>query len=302
MKITINTSSFGVHDPAPLNQLKKNKIECSLNPHKRVLTEDEIIDLAKGVDGIIAGTEPLNARVLHALPDLKVISRCGVGVDNVDLKTAKDLGIEVFTTPNGPTAAVGELTVGMILNLLRNISVMNQELKSGVWQKRFGNLLYGKRIGIIGFGRIGQKLAQLLSSFEVDIAYSDLENIRTELATPKKEFNDLISWADIITIHTSGSKNGKAIIGVSEIEQMKRGALLVNVSRGGLVDESVLYKALVDGKLAGAALDVFEREPYDGPLKECGNVLLTPHIGSYAMEARVQMEIQAVENLIRGLT
>lgn len=301
MKVTINTSSFGQHDSTPLNQLKENRIECVLNPHKRVLTEDEIINFSKGADGIIAGTEPLNARVLKALSGLKVISRCGVGVDNVDLSAAKDLGIEVFVTPNGPTTAVGELTVGVILNLLRSISAMNQELKSGIWQKKTGNLLFGKKVGIIGFGRIGQKVAQLLLPFGVTICYSDLNRISSQLSVEKKDLNDLIAWADIITIHASSGEQGKPILGASEIDQMNTGAWVVNCSRGGLVDEAALYRALSNGKLAGAAVDVFEQEPYHGPLVECPNAVLTPHIGSYAKEARIQMEIQAVGNLIKGL-
>src|SRR3989338_996053 len=159
MKVAINTTTFGQYDPAPLEQLKARSIEYSLNPHARTLRQEEVVYLAQGMDGLIAGTEPLNEDVLNQLSGLKVISRCGAGLDNVDLKAARNLGIQVFSTPTGPTLAVAELTVGVILNLLRKVNAMNSDLKNGQWKKQMGNLLYGKRVGIIGFGRIGQKVA-----------------------------------------------------------------------------------------------------------------------------------------------
>ncbi len=301
MKITINTSSFGKYDSAPLDRLEAGHVAYTLNPYQRVLNEEEVIKLSKRADGIIAGTEPLNASVLKELSDLKVISRCGVGLDNVDLNAARDLGIEVFSTPSGPTTAVAELTVGVILDLLRKISLMNQELKSGAWKKRSGNLLYGKKVGIIGFGRIGQKVAELLLPFGVEIGYHDINKIVTTLPTNPQDLTSLLAWADIISIHLSMNKQSDSFRGEGENRQKRVGSWLVNMARRGIVDEQELYKALVSKKLAGAALDVFEQEPYDGPLKDLSQVVLTPHIGSYALEARVNMEIEAVENLIKGL-
>ena len=299
MKIVITTSSFATYDRSPLHELKKNQIEYTINPYGRKLTSSEVINLAKDADGLVAGTESLNEEVLRNLPELKVISRCGAGLDNVDLEKAKELNIKVFFTPYGPTLAVAELTLGLMLDLLRKITAMDRELRKGLWKKQMGNLLTGKKVGIWGFGRIGQKVAQLLAPLGVEIAYYDIRTV--EGAIPLKSKNELLSWADIITLHCSANADGKYAIGEAELKLMKDNAWLINASRGGLVDETALYPALQKGKLAGAALDVFENEPYAGPLCELDKVILTPHIGSYAKEGRIQMEMQAVRNLINGL-
>lgn len=304
-KIAITTTSFAKFDNHSLQLLKDSGLEVVLNPYGRKLTGDEVVELSADAVGLIAGTEPLDKSVLEKLPLLKVVSRCGVGMDNVDLEAATQLNIKVFNTPFGPTLAVAELTVGLILDLLRKTTLMDREMRAGVWKKRMGNLLNGKRVGIIGFGRIGQKTGKLLKGFGCEISYYDaaivdfnikgLKNLRIK----RLELDDLLLESDIVTIHVSG-KYEKPLLGAREIEMMKKGAWLVNVARGGVVDEGALFNSLKDGRLAGAALDVFEKEPYNGPLKELDNVILTPHIGSYAKEARVEMEMQAAKNLIKG--
>ena len=301
MKVAITTSSFGKYDTSPLDRLRREHIQYILNPYGRKLSKAEVVDLAKGVDGIIAGTETLDDWVLNKLHGLKVLSRCGVGMDNVDLDVAASMGIKVFNTPYGPTLAVAELTVGLILDLLRKVAWMDKELKSGTWKKRMGNLLFGKKIGIIGFGRIGKKVGLLLSAFETELAYCDPEPKTCAFNCDNKEFHEILNWADILTLHLSSLTNFCPIIGKKELQLMRMGSWLVNVSRGGVVDEEALYHTLRKGHLSGAALDVFAQEPYTGPLRELDNVILTPHIGSYAKEARVEMELQAVENLIEGL-
>jgi D-3-phosphoglycerate dehydrogenase / 2-oxoglutarate reductase len=299
MKIVITTSSFATYDRSPLEELEKNRIEYTVNPYGQKLTEHEVIDLAKDADGLVAGTEPLNEDVLKQLPKLKVISRCGAGLDNVDLEKAKELNIKVFSTPYGPTLAVAELTLGLMLDLLRKITIMDRELRTGVWKKQMGSLLKGKKVGILGCGRIGQKVAELLTPLEVEIAYYDICSFEGGILLMSK--NELLSWADIITLHCSANANGKPVIGEKELSLMKDSTWLINASRGGLVDEKALYSALKEGKLSGAALDVFDNEPYEGPLRSQDNVILTPHIGSYAKEGRIQMEKDAVQNLINGL-
>jgi len=299
MKIIITTSSFATYDRLPLEELERNQIEYTINPYGRKLTKDEVIDLAKDADGLVAGTELLDGDVLEQLPNLKVISRCGAGLDTVDLEKAKKLNIEVLFTPYGPTLAVAELTLGLILDLLRKITAMDRELKAGLWKKQMGNQLKGKKIGILGLGRIGQKVAELLTPLGVKIAYYDICTIEGAFNAVSK--NELLSWADIITIHRPANADGKPVIGEEELNLMKDNTWLINVSRGGMVDEDALYSALKEGKLLGAALDVFENEPYEGPLRSLDNVILTPHIGSYAKEGRIQMEKDAVQNLINGL-
>jgi D-3-phosphoglycerate dehydrogenase len=297
-KIAITTTTFGEYDKGPLNLLSRNGFQVIPNPYERKLKKDEVIKLCKDAVGIIAGTETLDADIMETLVNLKVVSRCGTGVDNVALVDADRIGIKVYNTPDAPTLAVAELTVGFMINLLRKVSQMENELKAGQWKKRMGNLLCKKRVGIKGFGRIGKKVAELLRPFGCEIAYADPFVKDGLLGLQLMSLRDMLCWADIVTIHVGV---GDRLIGEKEFQCMKKGALLINTSRGGVVDESVLYEYLKNGNLSGAALDVFEEEPYFGALKKLDNVILTPHIGSYAMEARVEMEKQAVENLLKGL-
>jgi D-3-phosphoglycerate dehydrogenase len=297
-KIAITTTSFGRYDENPLKTILANGYDVVLNPYGRKLKKDEIVTLCKDTAGIIAGTELIDAGILEKLTDLKIISRCGTGLDNIDLNAAKKLGIKVFNTPDAPTLPVAELTVGLILNLLRKINTMDLALRQDRWEKLMGNLLYGKNVGIIGFGRIGKKVAELLKHFGCKIKYYDTRVAVEGQDAERVELSELLKGSDIISIHVSTKEQ---IIGENEIEQMKKVAWLVNVSRGGVVDEETLYHALKEGHLAGAALDVFEQEPYKGNLKELDNVILTPHVGSYAKEARIKMEIEAAENLLKGL-
>ena len=218
----------------------------------------------------------------------------------VDLNTAKELGMGVFNTPSGPTLAVAELTIGLILTLLRKTQVMNAQMKQGVWQKQMGNLLYGKKAGIVGFGRIGQKVAELLLPFGVAVSYSDVCVYSGSMKVELMSLDDLLKWNDIILLHASSQRGGQYLIGKPEIALMKEGVFIVNTSRGGLIDEDALAEAIKNKHISGAALDVFSEEPYTGALKAMDEVILTPHIGSYAKEARVSMENEAVRNLLKG--
>lgn len=297
-KIVITTTSFGEHDNSFMDKFRKGGFDVVLNPYKRTVKSDELVGLAKDAVGIIAGTESITGEALAKLPKLKVISRCGAGTDNVDIEAVRRLGIKLFNTPDAPTVAVAELTVGMMLALLRNISQADRDVRNGIWKKRMGGLLAHKKIGIIGFGRIGRKVAQLLSGFSCEIGYND--PLAREDTAPFKNFSkeDLLKWADIISIHVN---SGEAILKEKDLRAMKKGALLINTSRGGAIDETALYDLLKEGHIGGAAIDVFRKEPYEGKLSQLENVILTPHVGSYAREARVNMEREAVENLLKGL-
>jgi D-3-phosphoglycerate dehydrogenase len=265
------------------------------------MTAQEVIELGADVVGMVAGTEKLDSETLKKMPNLNVISRCGAGVDNVDLAYAKDKGIRVCNTPDGPTRAVAELTIGLIINLLRHITRTNNEIVGGIWNKKMGNLLSGKKVGIVGFGRIGQNVASLLKSFGSQLAYYDVVQKESQTGVMFMSLDNLLAWSDIVSLHVSTSSSDKAMIGDNELKKMKKGSWLVNMSRGGVVDEDALYELLKKKHLCAAALDVFTNEPYNGKLCGLDNVILTAHIGSYAKEARIQMEITAVENLLKGL-
>lgn len=305
MKIAITTSSFAEFSDEPLLLLREREIEIILNPHGRALTEDEVMALLAGCSGVAAGTEPLTARLMDALPELKVVSRCGAGMDNVDLEAAGKHGIAVYNTPDAPTRAVAELSLGLALDLVRHISLMDRDLRSGVWKKRMGNLLQGARVGIIGFGRIGRATAGLFAAMGCEIGFYDpmltLPQTVGGASCAAMELPALLAWADIVSLHAARPKDGSFILDAAAIASMKPGARLINAARGGIVDEEALARALVEGRLAGAALDVFAKEPYQGPLCQVPTALLTPHVGSYAKEARILMEVETVKNLLRGL-
>ncbi len=304
MKILTSPSSIGEVGPQPFELLTQHGFQIINNPYGRKLTEDEVIDLARDCTGIVAGVEPLTRRVMDALPNLKCISRVGVGMDNVDLEYAKQKGIVVVNTPDGPTRGVAELTLAMTLSLLRKIPQADAALKNRQWKKQVGNLIVDKQIGIIGLGRIGRLVAELFRGIGNQVIGFDLypdEKWAKEKGIILSSFEEVIAQADILTLHVPGNKDKTPVIGQNELLQMKEGAFLINIARGGVVDEDALYHALMNKKLTGAAVDVFSKEPYDGPLCDLDNIILTPHLGSYAREGKLQMEIDAVKNLIEVL-
>lgn len=299
LRVLISTSSFAAADPTPLTRLEEAGCEVVLNPHGRVLTEEEVTTLLADVDGLIAGTESLTERVLAANPRLRVISRVGVGLERVDLIAAVERDVRVFVTPDAMTDAVAELTVGAMLSVLRRVPEMNAALHEGRWEKKLGSLLRGKTVGIVGLGRIGKAVALLLEPFGVRIVARDAEPDHEWAAEHGIEFMtipELVAIAEVLTVHASGKE---CIVGADDLARLPAGAVVLNPARGGLVDERALYEGLVSGRIAGCYIDTFEREPYGGPLRELPNALLTPHAGSYAREARARMELEAVENLLR---
>lgn len=300
--ILVTTSFFGKNGPEPLISLKDSGYEVVLNPKGRKLTENEALELILEHQpvGILAGVEPLTSNVLGQAIRLKAVARAGIGMDSVDLDAAKNLGISVTNTPDAPTIPVAELTVGMILSLLRKVHVSDSSIRTGQWERPMGNLLFGKTVGIVGCGRIGSRLAKYLKAFDCELLGADPacqihEDVRI------MEMDELLSGSDIVTLHLPYSAETHHFMSQTKISKIKPGSYLVNAARGGLIDENALHKALLSGHLAGAALDCFEHEPYSGRLRELKNTLLTAHIGSYAREARAMMEMQATENLLAQL-
>lgn len=300
-KILITTSSFDLHNFDRLDDLTAAGIEIIQNPLNRRLNEQEVSELiTDDVIGIIAGLEPLTANVLTNARQLKVIARCGTGLDSVDIEAARRQGILIFNTPDAPTTAVAELTVAHILGLLRHVTESDREVRSGRWSGLMGSLLKNKTVGIIGFGRIGQAVAKLITAFEANVIAFDIEKISDPLVK-QLPLDEVCAKSDIISLHVPYSAATRHLIDARAIEKMKPTALLINVSRGGVIDEDALLEALHSGRIAGAALDCFEVEPYSGPLLGIDNVHVTAHMGSYARETRNQMELDASAALVRGL-
>jgi D-3-phosphoglycerate dehydrogenase len=194
---------------------------------------------------------------------------------------------------------VAELTVALILNALRKISEMDRLMRNGVWSKLPGSLLSGKNVAIIGFGRIGQKVAALLAPFGTNIKYHDIVD-KGKAFIFEPILAELLRWADVVTLHCSPTKNAP-ILGTRELSLMKEDSILINTARGALIDENALYALLLEQPARYAALDVYQTEPYNGKLKTLTNVMLTPHIASAARETRIVMEAEAVDNCLRGL-
>jgi len=297
-KILIGPSSFAKADRTPLERLLAAGFTVIDNPYKRKITKEELIALLKDdIMGILAGLEPLDREVLSQ-SHLRVISRVGAGMTNVDLKAAKEFNIAVFNTPDGPTNAVAELTLGAMLSLLRSIPQSDQAIHMRKWVRTMGEQIEGKTIAIIGFGRIGRRVAELLAPFRAKLIAVDpyLENPQIPFcALVSMEY--ALSQADIITIHTSSDE---CLFDGTAFSLMKRGAFILNAARGKIISEKALIEALDKRIVAGAWLDTFEVEPYEGPLCNCKNVILTPHIGSFTVECRQCMENEAVSNLLKG--
>jgi D-3-phosphoglycerate dehydrogenase len=299
--ILATTSSFAREFATPRETLEGRGLKLFLNPWGRKLHPEELLELLERHQpvGLLAGTEPINREILlQAQPYLRVISRVGAGWDNVDHQTAGELGIAVFRTAGVLTQAVAELTIGMMLAALRGIPLQDRSLKGGAWQKRMGGLLQGKVVGLIGFGAIGQRVGELAQAFGSEVIYCDPQP-KSAPRAKAVSLDELLERAEIISLHVSGRQT---ILGAAELNALgNRGVILINTARGELVDEASLYDCLMDGGIGCACLDVFCQEPYQGPLCSLDNVILTPHVGSYALEARKLMEETAVTNLLEGL-
>lgn len=297
--VLIGPSSFAERDPAPRRRIEEAGFRVVDNPFKRRLTREEIVGLlSPDVIGLVAGLEPLDAEVLQH-SSLKVVSRVGSGMANVDLDAARELGIAVHSTPSGPTEAVAELTLAGLLAVARMVPDMDAELHAGRWSKRIGLQVGGKTVAIIGYGRIGRRVAELLRPFRVRTVVVDPFVAPEEApGCEVMSLDEALPIADIVSLHSSGEQ---LLIGEEQLARMKRGAILLNAARGGLLDEAAVVQALNDGRLYGLWMDTFEKEPYSGPLASCRNAVLTPHVGSYTEECRSQMETEAVENLLGAL-
>ena len=303
MRIFVSTHPFSSTSSLPMQLIKENNIELSVNEHGRKNSSEELAQDIKDAEVLIAGTEKITEEVFKNAPNLKLISRVGIGLDGIDFALCKKYGVRVAYTPDAPTMAVAELCVAMILDLARKVTYTNNNLKeNSAWNRHMGTLLYGKTVGILGMGRIGKSLVHLLSSFNVkfkvydiepDLAYGRLYNIDF---VSKEE---VLQHSDIISVNVPLKDDTYNYIALKELKLMQKHAILINTARGGIINEDDLYKALKDNIISAAAIDVFEVEPYIGNLKELDNCLLTCHMGASTIDSRTDMEVQAIEEAIR---
>jgi len=305
-KVLITTVPFGDKNSRPLDQLQAAGIEYLINPVGRKLKEDELAEMISDFDVLIAGTEPITEKVMNRAPRLKLISRVGIGLDSVDLLAAERRGIKVSYTPDAPAPAVAELTIGLMLSLLRSVHVANAQMHRGEWHRYFGRRMSEVTIGIIGAGRIGGRVLRHLAAFgSPRVLVNDLAPDHGVAPGPGLEWVDkevIYREADMISLHVPLTVNTKNMIRSEQIATMKSDALLINTSRGGIINESDLAGALRTGVIGGAAIDVFDHEPYNGELATLDRCLLTSHMGSMSVDCRTRMEIEATEEAVRFLT
>lgn len=307
MKVLITTVPFGEINRTPLDLLEKNKIEYLINPLNKKLTSNELAEIVTDFDVIIAGTEQITKEVMDKATNLKMISRVGIGLDSVDLLEAEKRNINLSYTPDAPAPAVAELTIGMMLVLLRSMHVSNSQMHSGAWHRFFGKRLSEVTIGVIGLGRIGLGVLRHLKSFGSprilvnDVYTNQKKYISQEFNIEWVEKEKIYQEADIVSLHLPLTSLTKNLIQKKQLLSMKKDAIIINTSRGGIINENDLYNVMHSGHLSGAAVDVFENEPYNGPLKKIERCLLTSHMGSMSVDCRVKMEIEATEEVIRYL-
>jgi len=302
--IFIALSTFAAENRLPLAMLESSGHRFRLHSTGERITRDELVQNASDATVIVAGVEPYDSGTLKLLPALRCISRCGAGVDAIDLDAARRRGIVVANTPTIPIDAVAELALAMFLSLSRNLRPQANLMRAGRWERLSAHLLKGRTVGLIGLGRIGQRVAHLCRAFGAHVIAHDpmaAPAVARELGVTLVGKEGLLEAADIVSLHASRNAGQPVLIGAPELALMKRGAVLVNLARGEMVDEAALVAALESGQIGGAGLDVFGSEPYRGALCEFEQVILTPHSATLTAETRAAMEIQCVENALQFL-
>lgn len=303
MKVFVSTAPFGARNQLPVELLQSAKLSTTLNPLGRRLTEAELVEHARESEILIAGTEQISSSVMDSIPHLKLIARVGIGTDGVDLNAARERNILVTYTPEAPAPAVAELTIGLLVSLLRGVHTTNLSMHERRWERHQGKRIAESTIGVIGAGRIGSRVIRRLSAFgSPRVLVNDLEvksDITSELKLEWVDKETVLSESDVVTLHVPLTSLTREMISAHQLDLMRQGAYLINTSRGGIVDEDAVGDALRSGHLAGAAIDVFENEPYSGALCDEPNALLTCHMGSMSEDCRARMELEAAEEAVR---
>lgn len=300
-RILISNMGFGDAAPQTLKLLKQVAL-VSENLERIRFTEKDFLERIEGIEVLIAGTEQITKTVLDHATHLKLIARVGVGVDNINLDVARQKKINICYTPDAPSDSVAEFTLALILSLLKRVGEANISMHRKNWYRPMGRMLSSCVIGIIGAGKIGTKVIDLVHSISPmsPILFYD-PYVDFVPYAKKTELKELLIISDILSLHLPITQSTNKIINTDSLKILKKGSYLVNTSRGSVIDEKALYDSLKAKHLAGAALDVFGEEPYNGILTELDNCILTSHIGSMTQEVRMLMENQVIEDVMRYL-
>ncbi|WPC43321.1 phosphoglycerate dehydrogenase [Clostridium sp. JS66] len=303
MKVISTSPSFAKYSKEPIELLNKNGIEVSYLPAG--IAEDEFIEKIHDVDALIVAFTQINENVLKNAPNLKIVCKHGVGVDNIDVEAAKKRNIYVTNVPNANKHAVADFAFTLMLASARQIPQADNLTKKGEWPRIFGTDVYGKTLGIVGLGNIGKEVAFRAKGFSMNIvaydSYPD-EKFAAENGIKFVTIDELLKQSDFVSIHIPLLDSTKGLINYEKLRLMKKSSYLVNASRGGIVVEEDLYKALKENVISGAALDVFEEEPLKfHPLFELPNLIATPHIAGYTAGATDALGMTCVKNIVNVL-
>ena len=278
------------------------------NRKNRPFTFLELKELVVDVDAVIAGNDAWNEDIFKLAPELKIITRFGVGIDNIDIEKAREYGISITNVNKMNSNAVAELTVALMFGVVRNIQNLNISTRKGLWERFMTHEIAGMRVGLVGFGTIAQIVAKKIANFDVKInafdKYPNLEKAK-EFGVDFLSFEDVLKNCDIVSLHLPSLKETYHIMGEKQFSMMKDGAYFINTARGAIVDEAAFYKALKNGKLSGAAIDVYEQEPVltSNPLFELDNIICTPHTAGETFEnyrATSMVTAQAIIDYFEG--
>lgn len=295
-----------VLESPPLQELRDKGVEVVVTQTTAHMTEDELIELMRDFDATIPGVEPFTRKVIESLPRLKIISRSGVGFNSIDVQAAEDNGVIVATTPGANRHAVADHTWGFMIMLAHLIPQNQKIVAEKRWVRMPGRDIYGKTLGIIGVGAIGKEVARRARGFDMEVLGYDIvqdENFARANELRYTTLDEVMSRSDFITIHVPYYNKTHHMIGEGELSLVKPTAYLLNTARGGIIDEEALYRALVEKRLAGAALDVMEIEPdFTSPLMSLENVIWTPHVAGITEESRLACLTGACRNVWNALT
>lgn len=294
-----------------LNKYQKilinNKIKIDTINSKQFLSEKDLLRVIKDYHGVVCGDDQFTKKVLIKAKNLKVISKWGTGLDSIDLDYAKKIGIKVYNSPGGFTAGVAQLAIAMLLAISRNIINTHNEMRKGEWPKLQGFLLSGRTLGIIGYGNIGQKISEMISGFKMKVVFNDKKNISNKILKKNKVFflnkKKLIETSDIIILCVDLNKSSKNLINKKDFFLMKKNVIIINISRGQVINQKALLNALKNKKVYAAGLDVFENEPLEknNKLFKYKNCIFSSHNAFNTYEDVNKVHENTIKNLIKGL-
>jgi len=304
-KVYVTSRSFGRRCARAL-ELVKSVADVERNPYGRTMSEAELLEAVRDVDGLIVGNDKIDRKIIESARRLKIVARHGVSVSNVDLKAATENNIIVTYTPAANADAVADFTVGLMISVARHIPKAHASTIRGRWDSRefIGTEIRGKTLGIVGLGTIGTLVARRVKGFDMRVLYysrTRKRHLERELGVQYVDLKTLLRESDFVTLHVDLTEETRGMIGAEELNLMKKSAYLINTARGPVVDEEALYKALKEKRIAGAAVDVYSKEPpsADFPLFELDNVVTTPHIAAYTEEAIKRMDMMNAEDVVR---